>query len=270
MLPPPGPSPNTTAARKLRGAERCAQARMRVLDRNSLTEEDITKLTEVETLTFGQQILFELVYSDWAEQQTKFEGELCKLEDAADVADRRVMVLAENAKKDLPYPSAKIRSLLRIRRRDIEKYFNNLYLIEMFGSSPQPTNVWKPSVDVQSVIAGMTAEAIHKQAFYMEGESERLTKLRRRRRQAQLVLDFPKYALAGGAVVVGLFALGIAIDLLEYLHRAPTVVALRHALSRLLDWLFTDAGLVSASVTIIVVIVFIKLRKRLRKFAKGA
>ena len=115
MLPPPGPSPNTTAARKLRGAERCAQARMRVLDRNSLTEEDITKLTEVETLTFGQQILFELVYSDWAEQQTKFEGELCKLEDAADVADRRVMVLAENAKKDLPYPSAKIRSLLRIQ-----------------------------------------------------------------------------------------------------------------------------------------------------------
>ena len=115
----------------------------------------------------------------------------------------------------------------------------------------------------------MTAEAIHKQAFYMEGESERLTKLKHRRRQAQLVLDFPKYALAGGAVVVGLFALGIAIDLLEYLHRAPTVVALRHALSRLLDWLFTDAGLVSASVTIIVVIVFIKLRKRLRKFARG-
>ena len=138
----------------------------------------------------------------------------------------------------------------------------------MFGSSSQETNVWQPSVDVQSVIAGMTAEAIHKQAFYMVGESERLTKLRRRRRQAQFVLDFPKYALAGIAVIVGLFVVGIAGDLLEYLHRAPTIVALRHALSRLLDWLFTDAGLISASVAIIVVIVFIKLRKRLRKLVE--
>jgi hypothetical protein len=239
-----------------------------VLDRNGLTEADAINMTEATRSTIGSQILFELVHSDWAERQRKIEDELCKLEDAADVADRRVIVLAENAKREFPYQSAKIRTLLRTRRKDIEQYSNNLYWIEMFGSSSQKIDVWQPSVDVQSVIAGMTAEAIHKQAFYMVGESERLTKLSRRKRQAQIVLDFSRYALAGAAVIVGLFVLGIASDLLEYLHRAPTVVALRHALSRLLDWLFTDAGLVSASVTIFVVILFIKLRKRLTKFAK--
>jgi hypothetical protein len=39
-------------------------------------------------------------------------------------------------------------------------------------------------------------------------------------------------------------------------------------MSTLLDWLFTDVGLVSAVVAISVMMVFIKLRKRLRKFSK--
>jgi hypothetical protein len=100
MLLPPGRSPTTTAARQRRAAERFAQARMRVLDRNGLTEVDITNMTEAEAerSTLGRQMLFELAHSDWSEEQSEIENKLRKQEDEADVASRRDMVLAENAR----------------------------------------------------------------------------------------------------------------------------------------------------------------------------
>jgi hypothetical protein len=216
MLPSPDSSPTTTAARQRRSAERFAQARKRVLDRNGLTEADAVNMAEDDATrsTVAGQIMFEFVHSEWAKQQEKIEAEIRSQEDAADVAERRMVVLAENAKNSFPYPLERIRWLLRHRRQEIEQYSNNLYWIDMFGGSSQKP--WQPSVDVPSVIAGMTADALHKQAFHEVGESVRLTKLSRRRRQAQFVLNLPKYASAAVAVVVVLFVLGIASDLLEY------------------------------------------------------
>jgi hypothetical protein len=73
---------------------------MRVLDRNGLTEVDITNMTEAEAerSTLGRQMLFELAHSDWSEEQSEIENKLRKQEDEADVASRRDMVLAENAR----------------------------------------------------------------------------------------------------------------------------------------------------------------------------
>lgn len=269
MLSPPGPSPATTVARERRGKENFAQARTRALARNGLTEADISNMTdEAQRSILGGQIIFELCHSDWAKKQDEIENKLREQEDKADVASRRKMVMAENARAEFPYPPKRIRSLLRRRRRDIEDYSSNLYWLDMFGGSSKDS--WRPSVDVRAVIASMTAEAIHKRAFYMVGESVRLTKISRRRRQTRFILDLPKYALIGVAVVVGLFLIGLGLDLLDYVHRAPTVVATRMALSRLWNWLFTDAGLVTALVTALLVIVFIKVRKRLARFTDGA
>ena len=243
---------------------------MRVLDRNGLTKEDITNMTEAEAerSTLGRQMMFELAHSDWSAEQIEIENKLRKQEDEADVASRREMVLAENVRTAFPYPPKKIRSLLRRRRKDIEAYSGNLYRIDMFGVSSQ--DWWRPSVDAPAVIAAMTAEAIHKRAFYMVGESERLTKMSRRQRQVRFVFDLPKYALIGVDIVVGLFVIGLGSDLLEYLPRAPTVVATRIALSRLWNWLFTDAGLMTALVVAVVMIVFMKVRKRLARSAEDA
>jgi hypothetical protein len=262
MLPSPNSSPTAIAARQRRAAERFAQARKRVLDRNGLTDADAVNMAEDDAARsfLADQIMFEWLHSDWAKQQDKIEGELRNQEDAADVAERRMVVLTKNATDPFPYPPELIKWLLRHRVKELEKYSNNLYWSEMFGGSPQ--KLWQPSLDAPSVIAGMTAEALHKQAFYIVGESDRLTKLSRRRRQAQLVLDLPKYALAAAAVVIVMFVLGITSDLLEYLHRAPTVVALRNEMSRVFDGLFTDEGFVSALVAIAVVMVFVWLALR--------
>jgi chromate transport protein ChrA len=137
----------------------------------------------------------------------------------------------------------------------------------MFGGS---TNPWQPSVDVPAVIASMTAEAIHKRAFYMVGESERLTKISRRKRLARFLLDLPRYGLIGVVIVVGLFMIELGADILKYLHPAPTVVATRAAVLRLWNWLFTDAGLVTALVVAVLLIGLNKVRKRLKKFVDDA
>ena len=64
MLPSPGSSPGTTAARQQRGAERSAHARKRVLDRNGLTDADVTNMTDDDRLTLGNQIMFEWLHSE--------------------------------------------------------------------------------------------------------------------------------------------------------------------------------------------------------------
>jgi hypothetical protein len=261
---------------------RFAQARRRVLERHGLTDADVTNMTdeEKERSTLGREILSELE-ADWNEQR-EIENKLRAQEDEADVANRREMVLSENANAESPYPPKKIGSLLRRRRKDIEEYSDRLYWIEMFSNNPSititdpdnrhsveiPAAPWRPAVDMQAIIKSMTAEAIHKRAFYMVGESERLTKVDRRRRLARSVLDLPKYALIGVAFIIGLFLLGLGADLLQYLHRAPTVVASRIALSRLWYWLFTDTGVMTVLVVGALVIAFMKVRTRLKKVAE--
>jgi hypothetical protein len=180
--------------------------------------------------------LFEITRSDWAKEHRKIEDQLREREDAVDVANLREMVLADNASAEFPYPPKKIRSLLRRRRKDIEWYSDWLYRSEMLlrnNPSVTLTDPWLPAVDMEAIIKSMTAEAIHKRAFYSVGEIERLTKIDRRRRVALFVLDLPKYALIGAALILGLFPLGVVLDVLQYLHRAPNVVTARIAPSRL-------------------------------------
>jgi hypothetical protein len=62
------------------------------------------------------------------------------------------------------------------------------------------------------------------------------------------VFDLPKYAPIGIAIVVGLFLIRLGAGIINYLHRAPTVVVTRITLSRLWNWLFTDAGIATALV----------------------
>lgn len=114
----------------------------------------------------------------------------------------------------------------------------------------------------------MVTEAYHKQAFRMFGESDRLTRLSRRREQAQFIVDLPKYALSGLVVLGILLAVGIVGDVISYLHRAPTVVAIEQGTRGLYTWLFTDTGLITACSTIVAVIVFLKVRKSLVRTMK--
>jgi hypothetical protein len=183
-LPPPGPSAATIAARERRGKERFAQARKRVLDRHGLTEADITNMTEDQRArsTLGGEIMFELAHSDWYKEQGEIDGKLRAQEDEADVANRRRMVLTENARAEFPYPPKKIRSLLRRRKKGLERFSHVQYWTEMFGGGTEDR--WKPSADEQAVLKSMCAEAIHKQAFNEVDRQERLQKVARRQRLA--------------------------------------------------------------------------------------
>jgi hypothetical protein len=147
MLPPPGPSPATVAARKLRGADWRAHCRIRVLNRNGLTEDDIKNMTEEERArsTLGREIDDEYLYSDSAKELKEISTKLRMKEDENDVAARRRMVLAENASAEFPFPPKKISSLLRRRRKDLEGFSHVLYYTEMFGDPAKDS--WKPLVD---------------------------------------------------------------------------------------------------------------------------
>jgi hypothetical protein len=193
MLPPPGPSPTTVAARKLRGTEWFAQARMRVLRRHGLTEADITNMTEDERArsTLGREIDYELFRSDWAKEWTEISTKLRTQEDENDVTARRQMVLAENASAEFPYRPKKIRLLLRRRKKDLERFSHTRYYTEMFGDPAKDR--WNPSVDKQAVLKSMSAEAIHKQAFCEVEKDEQFQKAVRRQRLAQIVCDVPEY-----------------------------------------------------------------------------
>jgi hypothetical protein len=244
---------------------------MRVLSRHGLSDDDIKNMTEEERARsgLGREIDYELRHSDWTTDWKEISTKLRTEEDEKDVAARRRMVLAENASAEFPYPPKKIRSLLRRRRKDLERFSHLRYYTEMFGDlTKDRKDQWEPSVDKQTILKSMSAEAIHKQAFCDVEKNEQLQKAGRRRRRAQIVWDVPKYALIGPAVAVGLFVLGVAGDLLVYLPRSPTVVMTRRALSRLSNWLFTEQGIISALVVAFIVVVFMVVRKRLMDSVK--
>jgi hypothetical protein len=243
---------------------------MRVLTRHGLTEPDIKNMTEDERArsTLGGEMMDELHHSDWAKEQREIESRLRTQEDEIDVAGRRRMVLAENARAEFPFPPKKVRSLLRRRRKVLEGISHVRYWYEMFGGAAKDR--WSPTVDEQALLKSMCAEAIHKQAFYEVERNEQFHKAIRRQQLARIVCDVPKYTLIGVAAVGGLFVMGVAADLLSYLPHTPTVVIAQRALSRLWNWLFTDRGLVTALIVAIIVVVFMAVRRRLMKFGKDA
>jgi hypothetical protein len=130
---------------------------MRVLSRHGLTDDDIKNMTEEERSrsTLGREIDHELMRSDWAKDWTEVSTKLRMEEDGNDVAARRRMVLAENAGAQFPYPPKKIRSLLRRRRKDLERFSHVLYYTEMFGDPVKES--WKPLVDKQAILTPTAA-----------------------------------------------------------------------------------------------------------------
>jgi hypothetical protein len=136
-----------------------------------------------------------------------------------------------------------------------------MYSIDLFGYSHQTE--WKPDVNRLAIVKSMVAETYHKEAFRMVGESDRLTKLSRRRNLARFIIDLPKYIFVGTVIILILLAVGIVGDVISYLYRAPAVVAIEQVINRLYKWLFTDTGLIAGCSIIVAAVVFMKVRKYL-------
>ena len=101
----------------------------------------------------------------------------------------------------------------------------------------------------------------------MVGEAERLTKIDRRRKRARLILNLPRYFLWGMLAIAALLCISLAGDIISYLHRAPTVVAVEKALVALWKWLPTYAGMATVVVVLLAVAVVLKVRKHLNGIA---
>ncbi len=267
MLPTPGPSPQTSAARRARHDAFLAAARMRVLQRHAVTEADIEAMTDAEreASTLGGEIMFEIAHSDFAKEHRETEDRQRAEEDKSDVEQRVQIVRAANATAPFPYSPKQIRFLLRRRTKAVEDYSYNMYFKDLFGLPSG--DYWQPNVNRQAIAKSLVAAAPHKEALRMVGEAERLTKIDRRRKRARLILNLPRYFLWGMLAIAALLCISLAGDIISYLHRAPTVVAVEKALVALWKWLPTYAGMATVVVVLLAVAVVLKVRKHLNGIA---
>lgn len=264
---PLGPSPETVAARKERGAAFLNAARKRVLQRHGVSEDDIAAMTDEERghSSLGGEILFEIVHSDFAKAYNDADKKLSALEDKRDVEARVQVILDINAATPYPYPPKMIKLLTRRKFQRIKDYSYNCYYHDVFGTPSDTT--WQPDIDRQAVIREMVDEMPHKEAFRIVGEITKSEKAARLRRIADAITDIPKYIMYAVVLVCVLTLLSLAGDVLSYLHKAPTVRLLEKILGTAWAWIFTDEGLMTCAALLVLSFLLRKTTQYLRRIS---
>jgi len=258
MLPPPGPSSVTVAAREQRAKEAFARARNRVLHRHRLNETDIPRILEdpARISQIGSEIK-----TEWLQEPV--ESEIRAKEDEADVGVRRRLVLDENARREFPLSNKRIRWLTRHRKRELKRVSFLQYYVEMFGQVNSKHH-WDPIVDKQAILKSLASEAIHKEALIIVDLDEHSQENCRRRRVEKFLNEILYDIGKGLFLFIGLIIVGIVLDLLAYIPRTPTMRSARRGLAGLWELFFSETGIEVVVVACVVIVIYVWLVRHLR------